>query len=139
MRPLTDFTRETTVKDDDERILPLINIIFLLLIFFMLAGRIASIDPFDVAPPVSVSETPSETMETVVYVSGDGKLALNDEILGEAELRAAVAEAMAGGNLDPIRLKADGDADTTRVVAVMELLREEGIESLRLLTLPEGQ
>ena len=41
---------------EDERILPLINVVFLLLIFFMLAGRLAVSDPFaaDVSPAIKL-------------------------------------------------------------------------------------
>ncbi len=78
-------------RKDEERILPLINIVFLLLIFFMLAGRLAASDPFNVDPAQSSSETPSETPEMLVLVAADGQLALDGEILDEAALGAAVA------------------------------------------------
>ncbi|MBL26267.1 MAG: biopolymer transporter ExbD [Rhodospirillaceae bacterium] len=128
--------RETS---DDERILPLINVVFLLLIFFMIAGRLASSDPFNIEPPQSASEGPPEAQEMVVLVGADGDLALDGEIMDETTLEAAVAERMAAEDVPPLRLKADGRADATKVVAVMELLREAGVESLRLLTIPEAR
>src|SRR3546814_6397158 len=39
--------------DSEEAILTLINVVFLLLIFFMLAGRMTEPSPFAIAPPVS--------------------------------------------------------------------------------------
>jgi biopolymer transport protein ExbD len=35
-----------------------------------------------------------------------------------------------------VRLKADGGVEAVRVVAIMELLRAAGIETLQLLTVP---
>jgi biopolymer transport protein ExbD len=58
-------------KSDDERILPLINVVFLLLIFFMLAGKLASSDPFEIAPPRSDSAGGVESREILVLIGAD--------------------------------------------------------------------
>ena len=42
--------------DSDAGILPLINVVFLLLIFFMIAGQLAEQAPFEVEPPASDAE-----------------------------------------------------------------------------------
>lgn len=112
--------------------LPLINVVFLLLIFFMLAGRLAAVDPFRTEPPRSASEGLTQAHETVVHVGADGRLALDGTIMGdEVALRDAVARR---GMLRTVRLKADGQAPAVRVVAVMELLRDAGVENVDLLT-----
>lgn len=134
-----NFERTQPKKDDDERILPLINVVFLLLIFFMLAGRLAASDPFEVEPAHSASEGLAETPEMLVLVGADGRLALDGEVLDEAALKTAVAERAAEneGATPRLRLKADANAQAVQVVAVMELLREAGVERLNLLTVPE--
>ncbi len=126
-------------RNDEERILPLINVVFLLLIFFMLAGRLAASDPFEIAPPRSASEGPVATQDLLVLVGADGRLALDGEVLDEAALEAAVAERLSKDGDARVRLKADGRAEATDVVAVMELLRGAGVERLKLLTVPEGR
>lgn len=125
-------------RNDEERILPLINVVFLLLIFFMLAGRLAASDPFEIAPPRSASEGPAGARELLVLVGADGQLAVDGKVLDAAALKAAVAERLSGAADTRIRLKADGRAEATQVVVVMELLRHAGIERLKLLTVPEG-
>jgi biopolymer transport protein ExbD len=137
------FQRSTPQYGDDERILPLINVVFLLLIFFMLAGRLAVSDPFKVDPALSASEGPVTAPDILVLVGADGRLALDDAIKDEAGLKAAVAERMskekAAGPSPRVRLKADGRAPATRVVAVMELLRSAGVQKINLLTAPVRQ
>ena len=127
-------------KNEDDRILPLINVVFLLLIFFMLAGRLAATDPFQIDPPVSSSEGLVTVEDLLVQVGVDGRLALNGEEMGEDALGAAVAERLAenGAAAAPVRLKADGTVEAARVVAIMEILRGAGVESVQLLTLPAG-
>ncbi len=123
-------------RNDEERILPLINVVFLLLIFFMLAGRIAATDPFEITPPSSASEAPAGPRDILVVMSGDGRLALDGETLRREALQAAVAERLAVRDPVRVRLKADSQAEAAEVVAVMEILREAGVERLKLLTVP---
>lgn len=127
-------------KNEDDRILPLINVVFLLLIFFMLAGRLAATDPFQIDPPISASEGLVTVEDLLVQVGVDGRLALNGEEMGEDALGAAVAERISenGAAAAPVRLKADGTVEAARVVAIMEILRGAGVESVQLLTLPAG-
>ena len=132
--------RRPRLRKDKERILPLINIVFLLLIFFMLAGRLAASDPFNVEPAQSSSEAPAETPEMLVLVGTGGQLALDGDIVDEATLGTLVAERLPkdGATTARIRLKADGGAQAERVVAVMELLRDAGVSKLTLLTTPKA-
>lgn len=123
-------------KNDDERILPLINVVFLLLIFFMLAGKLAASDPFEIAPPQSASESSIGAEVLLVQVGAEGQLALEGEILTKSDLQTAVTERMSADPNTPIQLKADAAAKATEVVAVMQLLRAAGVERLRLLTQP---
>lgn len=126
-------------RNDEERILPLINVVFLLLIFFMLAGRIAASDPFDITPPRSASESQAGPRDMLVLVDGEGRLALDGEVMDEARLAETVAERVVGQEQVRVRLKADSRAEAAGVVAVMEILREAGVERLKLLTVPAGR
>src|SRR5690606_29249188 len=84
--------------DADAGILPLINVVFLLLIFFMVAGRLNEAEPFKVVPPVSQQAGPPEAAALrvlAVLVAADGRLALNGRPMDAAGLRAAVAAALA--------------------------------------------
>ncbi|SDE51386.1 ExbD/TolR family protein [Rhodospira trueperi] len=119
---------------DDERILPLINVVFLLLIFFMLAGSLSAIDPFDITPPRSASTGEDDPQEIVVLVSADGRLALDGVPAADAAFEAMLSARLDATEGVRVRLKADGHADATEVVAVMERLRALGVNRLFLLT-----
>ena len=123
-------------KTDEERILPLINVVFLLLIYIMLAGKLAAVDPFLTEPPRSASEGTTRMNEVVVYVGADGSVALNGVVLNRTELQSAIARY---GGLQTVLLKADGSTPAVRVVAVTDLLGAAGVEKIDLLTLPEGR
>ena len=123
-------------RSNDEHILPLINVVFLLLIFFMLAGKIAAGDPVPAEPPRSASGAPPGARELVIVMGADGRLAFDGAVIERSALGAAVAASLGGDQPPQIWLKADSDADSVEVVAVMEALREAGVERLKLLTTP---
>ncbi|MCY3702766.1 MAG: biopolymer transporter ExbD [Rhodospirillales bacterium] len=121
-------------KGSEERTLPLINVVFLLLIFFMLSGQLAAVDPFQTEPPQSASEGQTPPRQFVVHLGADGRLALDGEIMDEITLGRVLAQ---HEGPTKIRLKADGRVDAVRTVVVMEVLRNAGVEKVDLLTVPE--
>ena len=129
--------RFTSRRSDDDRILPLINVVFLLLIFFMLAGRLSAGDPFRVDPPASVSADPAEQRDLVVLVGADGRLALDGEVVEQSALSARLKQRLGDGGNGLVRVKADAAVEALQVVEVMEVLRDAGVERLKLLTVPE--
>jgi biopolymer transport protein ExbD len=122
-------------REQGENVIPLINVVFLLLIFFMIAGKLSEPAPFAVDPPRSEATRPAGPRPITVHVAADGRVAVNTETTTLAALgeRLAAAEGLAEA---PVRLKADGQADSHRVMAVMDALRAAGASEVVLLTLP---
>ncbi|MDF1735082.1 MAG: biopolymer transporter ExbD [Minwuia sp.] len=122
-------------RNDDDRILPLINVVFLLLIFFMIAGHLTATDPFAVTPPHSATETTPDADSHLILIDRNGRLALDGRPLPEA----AVLAAFGSGPANMVRIKADGAVDAVTVIALMERLRAAGLSELQLLTVPAAE
>jgi biopolymer transport protein ExbD len=118
----------------DDRIMPLINIVFLLLIFFLVAGVIREVEPVDVDPPRSVVDAESEAAPLTIYVSADGRLALGDNVLPDDVFNAAVTEAITTDPEQAIRIVADRNVDSAKVITVLETLRSAGASRVKLTT-----
>jgi len=118
-----------------ENILPMINVVFLLLIFFMLAGALQTADLYEIDPLTSRSETAAGQMGAVVLIDRHGRLAIGGVEIGEDGLRDAISAQLTRRPNAVVRLKADGRVSTPRVVEMMELMRDTGVERLVLLTL----
>ncbi len=125
-------------RDEDERILPLVNIVFLLLIFFMVAGRLAATDPFPVEPALSAAEGEAPPEPPLILIAADGRLALDGAEMEEAALIEAVAARIASGGAAEARLKADGGAEAAALVALLAKLKTVGVETALLLTSRAG-
>ncbi|MEM8790178.1 MAG: biopolymer transporter ExbD [Pseudomonadota bacterium] len=116
----------------DDSILPLINVVFLLLIFFMVVGKLSANDPFEVIPPQSISDGEAAQQDLTIAVGAEGELALSGKLVTEEELVAAVKAAEQG----EFRIRADSRASAATVVALIDTLRSNGVASVRLLTVP---
>jgi biopolymer transport protein ExbD len=103
----------------------MINVVFLLLIFFLMAAQIAPPEPFDATLPEAEPETPDEA-PSALYIAADGAMAFGD-LTGEAALDAAIA---AG----PLTLRADARADASIVAEILTRLSANGAQSLTLVT-----
>lgn len=121
-------------RDTEDHILPLINIVFLLLIFFMVAGALTTPHSVRVDPPeANVDGDKPDRRETTLYLTAEGGLTLGEEPVAMDGLAAAV------GEREELLLRADGAVEGLRVVEVMRALREAGLERVRLVTRQEAK
>ncbi len=110
--------------------IPLINIVFLLLIFFLLAGRIADPPDPDIAPPAS-AETPDAPAEAAsLAVTAEGGI----RYLGAPAALADAARSIAAAGLEtPSIIRADRNAPAARVLEAAAALKAAGMEETRLV------
>lgn len=111
-----------------ENIVPMINVVFLLLIFFLMTAQIAPPEPFEVTPPASTAEAPAEG-RAVLHVSASGELAYAGAT-GDAvfeRLETAPPE-------EPLMLRADTGFDAGDLAGLMARLHAAGIARVDLVT-----
>jgi len=108
----------------------MINVVFLLLVFFMVAGSVESPKPFPVLPPES-SQQRESLASRVLYVGLDGALALDGEAMTDGSLAGALA-AVEGES--PLALQADAGITFSRLREVIDALRAAGVVEVELLT-----
>lgn len=119
--------------DDEKSILPLINVIFLLLIFFMAAGRITASDPIEIAPPASTNEQRNHDGLAVVYLGDDGRLAYAGDIRSRSDLLSLIASDAPKA----VRIAADQGAPADTLIGLVQDLQRAGLEDIVMTTLPE--
>ncbi|MFK8068500.1 MAG: ExbD/TolR family protein [Gammaproteobacteria bacterium] len=115
-------------------ILPLINVVFLLLIFVMMMSRVEGTDGYDVKPPVSTSEDPAGTQERILILTEEGDIQLNGMDINESSLLKFAQDQKRDAPNQIVKIKADADVDAMKLISLMEKLRIGGIENLVLLT-----
>ncbi len=127
--------RGGAAEDPRIEIAPLIDVVFLLLLFFLLTTTFARHRAIDVTLPESGStETVLDDEELVVLVGADGSLLLGDRPVDSTLLGRALEQA---AREDPDRillLRADREVSHGRVVSVMDMAREAGLRRISIVT-----
>lgn len=116
----------------EDNILPLINIVFLLLIFFMLAGSMITQPPFELTPPDTANATDSEIEADILSLAADGRLGWQGEVLSLEELAPRLGD---WDTKEALIVKADANLPASQLTKLLADLRGLGIAKIRLLTL----
>ncbi|MEA3639390.1 MAG: biopolymer transporter ExbD [Lamprobacter sp.] len=143
------FTKPKARNSNDDALIPLINVVFLMLIFFMIAGQISPPEALLVDPPRSRQGQRTESEPILLLADAQGHIALDGELIVPAQLNGRLAARLASlraaqedadasglGNSLGITLKADAAITHGQLRQLLEQLRALGVERLQLLSQP---
>jgi biopolymer transport protein ExbD len=115
---------------------PLIDVVFLLLIFFMVSTTFIH-EPGGIKVDLPHSDTQEfirESGEVVVEITENGGLFVDDVPVDEAALRAALRRTMRADPESVVIIKADRGVEHGRVVQVMDWSKRAGLYRLAVAT-----
>lgn len=124
--------RRTEIKKGQLDIAPLIDVVFLLLIFFMLTSNFIFQPGIKVSLPKAVTSEVISSENMIVSVTGQDLLFLNDRPITVSELVSKLKEAASENK--SLLLKADTRASLGRVVEIWDLCRDLGIPQINIAT-----
>lgn len=114
---------------------PFIDVILVLLIVFMIAAPLATVDvPVDL-PSANAEPQPRPTEPLYLSVKSDMSLLIGEEPVTEEGLRAALEEKTGGDREQRIFLRADKTVDYGDLMNVMNSLRNAGYLKIALVSL----
>ena len=116
-------------------ILPMINIVFLLLIFFMVAGQISRTVDAQIDPPQAQNSQPLDSEKLELVLSADGSISNEGQALTLDDLDALIGRQIEEGTLLDLILTADRSIQAATLDPVLTRLRELGVKTVRLRTL----
>jgi biopolymer transport protein ExbD len=114
--------------------IPLINLVFLLLIFFLVAGTIEKFDIIAVDIPVADNGRPLDAGQINIVIGQYNEILLNDELVTIEQLRDRVKASLSSNPHKIISLKSDSRLEASKMVAIMDLLRIAGGRNLSIIT-----
>ena len=116
-------------------IAPLIDVVFLLLVFFMLAGSFIRQTAFDLAMgqrPLPGEATAVVTGPLLVRVADNGRITLNGLVLPLDQLGGELLGRSDGDAERKVTLRAGGGVAVQRLVSVMDRITGAGFHNIRL-------
>jgi biopolymer transport protein ExbD len=116
---------------------PLIDVVFLLLIFFMVSTTFTKETQLKVDLPQATTDQVAQVDMLEIIIKADGSFAINDKALVNAQpktLRAALLKESSGDLTTPLKISADASTPHQAVITAMDVAANLGFSQLSLTT-----
>jgi biopolymer transport protein ExbD len=127
-----------TPEELDINITPLIDVVFLLLIFFMVSTTFERESEINITLPQASDEVTEAKPDAInVAIDGKGNVYINDQALVNSQLssiKEAIFDKLGRRDDAPIIISADKEADYQSVVKVMDAARQLGLIRITFAT-----
>ena len=121
-----------------ETIVALIDVVFFLLVFFMLIGRMDATAPFEVDPPMALSGADMPSGGVTLAISAVGDLALDGTAVAPAELERRLRARLADDADLRLLVNAHRDAELRHVLPLIGMAEASGIRNVVLVVTPDS-
>ena len=114
----------------------MIDIVFLLIIFFMIVSQISETNKEQIELPALSAELEQQSAKVTVNINADSEVIVSGESIGINQLQAMISQELAAvdGNTNRlfVTLRVDRNALTDRANEVMRILNGAGIPGVRV-------
>ena len=132
--------RERPKRDYTVDITPLVDVVFLMLIFFMVSTSFKVASSLKLELPASHShEQATAAKEVVISINAAGQFFVQDEPVSDSQLRKRILNVTKGDPNMRTVLRADTDTRNGRVVHALDVLRQLGMGKVSIATVQAKQ
>lgn len=133
-----NFKKRNNTKKIGLDITPLIDVIFLLLIFFMVSTTFITSPGIHVNLPQASSKIKKDKPESLeVVITNKNKFYLNGKELKKAKLKSALVTLQKKTKFQTAVIRADGKVRHEEVVFVMDTAKQAGLHKLSIAVQPK--
>ncbi|MBU1045413.1 MAG: biopolymer transporter ExbD [Candidatus Omnitrophica bacterium] len=118
-------------------ITPLVDMVFLLLVFFMLTSSFIVMPGIKINLPKAVTSEVIKDKNIIITVNSENVIYLNDKPISLEELTNHLSERVKADKEIPLLIKADKNTQLGSVVMVWDICRKVGISQINIATLQE--
>ena len=119
---------------------PLIDVVFLLLIFYMLTSSFVRDEGIQLELPSASTAQAMDQDNFTVSVSGEGDVFVDSDKVTLSELSELVSSRFSAASKDKsVSVRASSKASVESLVGVMDAVRSGGVEAVSIETNPEAE
>jgi biopolymer transport protein ExbD len=139
------FKRRVAIFSGQLELTPLVDVVLLLLIFFVLSSSLMFSPGLKVDLPESTASTNVRTTDLVLVITDKNEVYFRDKLISPLEdyeqLRAELRNVKLAHSDETPRLivQADRKIPLGRAITIMDIAWEEGFNNLAIATQPKGQ
>jgi len=121
-------------KNIEFNIAPLIDIVFLLLIFFMLASEFTDFKTIDMATPINSDQDLESSEPLLVKLSSDGKIKIKEVLIDFSNLEKQIINLKKYQTDTKVIISTPEKTEINLLMKVMDIIRIGGIDNIALIT-----
>jgi len=129
------YTKRNSSDQMENSLIPMINIIFLLLIFFMIAGHISrQVKPEALVLATAKSEVKIQPSNIKLSLTKEGEYFKDDVAITLDEIQAFFAN---NQKVNEINLQADKQVSSGELDRLLDILRENSVDQVAIVVVKE--
>ena len=132
---MRDFLNEADSDGEDSSIdlTPMLDVVFIMLIFFIVTASFVKEAGFDVNRPPQTNEPPKDEVKNIlVSIAADGQLFVNRRPVDAGALTANIKRLHAENPKGAVVIQAEDDSANERLITVMDAARKAGVYNVSI-------
>ena len=126
-------------NDDDINMTPMLDIVFIMLIFFIVTASFVKETGIDIQRPSAVTSESKKQASIVVAISEVGEIWIDKRAVDVRSVRANIERLRAENPQGSVVIQADKNSTNGLLVQVMDAARQAGVENVSIATLAPGE
>lgn len=131
-RAANRFSR--TDDDADINLTPMLDVVFIMLIFFIVTATFIKQAGIDVTRPLALTGEQRPTVSVLVAISANGDIWIDKKRVDSAAVRAHIERLHAENPKGGLVIQADKDAKSEKLMAVLNAARAAGLAEVAIST-----
>jgi biopolymer transport protein ExbD len=119
-------------SDTDINLTPMLDVVFIMLIFFLVAASFTREDGLDLNQPDVLPPRPVEVEHILISIEEDDLIWIGERLIDPRAVRAHIKNLAAGNPAATVVIRADRHSSNRTLVQVMDASRQAGIYEISL-------
>ena len=121
-------------EDTEINMTPMLDIVFIMLIFFIVTAVFVKEAGVEVFKPEAESALVQKQVAILIAVTSDDEIYLNREVTKLDSVRTAVEKLHAENPKGSVAIQADEEADAVLVMKLYDAIRDAGVDKIAIAT-----
>ena len=128
---------QAVAEEEEINITPMLDVVFILLIFFIVTANFIKEPGLEVNRPDSETAEPTENAPILIAVGTAGEIYMDGRRIDKRQVKANVVRLLAENPQGSVVIQADEKATADTIMAVMDGAREAGVYNISLASEPQ--
>jgi len=128
---------QAVAEEEEINITPMLDVVFILLIFFIVTANFIKEPGLEVNRPDSETAEPTENAAILIAVGNAGEIYMDGRRIDKRQVKANVVRLLAENPQGSVVIQADEKATADTIMAVMDGARDAGVFDISLAAEPD--